>query len=337
MSLNGTKPVWAEWKEGKASARLAVAETLSGPLTLTVHAVTGRHRGPTLGITTTIHGDETIAAMIVRRLMDELDTARLSGRLCAITACNALAMAAFDRQTPEQHGRTDLHEVFPGASKGNLTQRLAHAITTGLLDHVDAHIDYHSGGSGGRLQERVDFDVAAKSDIKTRSLELARRFGTVMVHENNLVASAVRYVNGRGKPAFNAETAGTYLGPEVTEYYMAGGVKGITSVMQALGMLQGEPLPAPPQARFTTDHRVEVNPSVGGFLESFFQRPAELGTRVARGTRLGQVVDMHNLDVVEVLDAPVDGYLFFSRYSGVVDAGTKAFALAEETGIEWLR
>jgi len=40
--------------------------------------------------------------------------------------------------------------------------------------------------------------------------------------------------------------------------------------------------------------------------------------------------------VIEELLATVTGYLFFSRYSGVVDAGTKAFALAEEATSTWL-
>jgi hypothetical protein len=42
------------------------------------------------------------------------------------------------------------------------------------------------------------------------------------------------------------------------------------------------------------------------------------------------------LEVIEELRAAVTGYLFFSRYSGVVDAGTKAFALAEESTSTWL-
>ncbi len=41
------------------------------------------------------------------------------------------------------------------------------------------------------------------------------------------------------------------------------------------------------------------------------------------------MVDIHTLEVAEELRATVSGYLFFSRYSEVVDAGTKAFALAE--------
>ena len=48
------------------------------------------------------------------------------------------------------------------------------------------------------------------------------------------------------------------------------------------------------------------------------------------------MVDQHSLEVVEELRASVTGYLFFSRYSGTVDAGAKAFALAEEATSTWL-
>jgi predicted deacylase len=82
--------------------------------------------------------------------------------------------------------------------------------------------------------------------------------------------------------------------------------------------------------------RFEVNPSVGGFLRSFFDKPSDLGKRVEQGTKLGEMVDIHTLEVVEEMKASVSGYLFFSRYSGVVDAGTKAFALAEEKSSTWL-
>ena len=43
---------------------------------------------------------------------------------------------------------------------------------------------------------------------------------------------------------------------------------------------------------------------------------------------------MYSLNKVEDLISPVDGYLFFSRYSGVVDVGTKAFAIADSNLIK---
>ena len=48
------------------------------------------------------------------------------------------------------------------------------------------------------------------------------------------------------------------------------------------------------------------------------------------------MIDLYSFETIEELRAPVTGYLFFSRYSGVVDAGTKAFALAEEATSTWL-
>ena len=57
---------------------------------------------------------------------------------------------------------------------------------------------------------------------------------------------------------------------------------------------------------------------------------------VQAGVKLGEVVDIYSYNVLEELKAPCDGYLFFSRYSGVVGAGTQAFASAEAATSQWL-
>lgn len=329
-------PLWNNQKEGRFYGQIEVTERLSGPLTLPLHVLTGRKDGPTLGITCTIHGDETVPAMMVRRLLNEIDTSDLSGRICTIPVCNPLALAVFNRQTPEQHGKTDMHEVFPGDPKGNLTQMMAHAIASNLVEHVDVMIDYHCGGSGGRLQGRIDYHQGAADDLKEKSVALGRQFGTVFLQENNLSGTDVGYANSLGKVAFNAETAGIYLAPSDTNSYIEKGVWGFLNVMKALDMLPGEPIAQPRQLKFSTASRIEVNPGRGGFLESHFQNPDDLGKRIVKGTKLGDLIDMYSFEVVEELIAPVDGYLFFSRYSGVVDAGTKAFALAEESTSQWL-
>lgn len=327
---------WTGRKEPRFHTSLDVTHTLSGPLALPLHVVTGAKDGPTVGLIATIHGDETAPAMMIRRLLNSIEPSALAGRICALPVANPLAMAVFNRQTPEQHGKTDLHEVFPGSAKGNLTQMLAHTVATRLVDHVDVLIDYHCGGLGGRLQERVDYHRDAPDAVKAASRDLSRRFGTPVVHENALDGSAVAYANAQGKTAFNAETAGVYLSPDHARRYADGGVAGFRNVLTSLGMLAGEPSAPPRQLLFTPARRFEANPSRGGHLESFFQDPADLGKKVTKGTRLGELIDMYSLEVVEELVAPVDGYLFFSRYSGVIDAGTKAFAIAAEEGSQWL-
>ncbi len=324
-------------KPGRELVRLDVARLASGmELSLALHVVTGAKPGPTLGIITTVHGDETMSLMAVRRLLAELDVTALSGRVAAIPVANPLALSVFNRQTPEQHGKTDLHEVFPGQAQGNLTQRLASVITTNLLDHVDALVDIHCGGLGGRLQGRADFDPSASADVHQASLKLCRAFNATFIHANNLAGTAARYCNERGIPTANPEIGGVYLGPDAEAGYIADMVTGLRSMMASLGMIAGEGAPAKKQLLFGVKSRFEANPSVGGFLQSHYPSPADLGRRIEKGTVLGEMVDPHGLDVIEELRAPVTGYLFFSRYSGLVDTGTKAFALAEEATSQWL-
>ena len=329
-------PLWADQKEGRTFTRLEVTTMLNGAmLSVPLHVVTGRRPGPVFGIVTNTHGDEFLPTIAIRRYISELDTAELRGRLVIVSVANPMATANFGRQTPEQHGRTDLHEVYPGNARGNTTQMIAATITEHVLHHVDALIDFHSGGSGGRLQARVDYNTRTPDDLKKKNLALARAFGAPFVHENEFAGAAAHYLNGRGVPAVNPEVGGAYLGPGHTGYYTEIMVSGLAGMMRHLGMIDGASKP-PRQVHFDLKARREIRPRHSGYLVSYYQRPEELGQLIKGGTVLGEVVDLYSYKVLETLTAPFDGYLFFSRYSGAVGGGTQAFALAEAAAARWL-
>ena len=329
-------PIWAGQKEGRFYTRIEVTTMLNGStLALPLHVVTGRHAGPTFGIVTNTHGDEFLPTIAIREFINTLATAQLKGRIVLVSVANPLATAGFGRQTPEQHGRTDLHEVYPGNARGNTTQMIAAAITETVLHHADALIDFHSGGSGGRLQARVDYNSRTDDDLKRKNLALARAFGAPFVHENEFPGSAAHYLNGRGIPAVNPEVGGAYLGPDSTRYYTEMMTRGLAGMLRHLGLLDGAVKP-PQQLQFDTRARREIRPRHSGYLASRFERPDELGRLIKGGTKLGEVIDLYGYGVLEELVAPFDGYLFFSRYSGVVGGGTQAFALAEAAHSRWL-
>ena len=100
-------------------------------------------------------------------------------------------------------------------------------------------------------------------------------------------------------------------------------------------MLSGTPK-LPRQIHFDLAARREIRPKHSGYLVSYYERVEELGELVKAGTKLGEVVDLYSYKVLEELLAPSDGYLFFSRYSGVVGGGTQAFAIAEASKATWL-
>jgi predicted deacylase len=326
---SATTPIWAEHKEGRSFTRIDVTTMLNGAmLAVPLHVITGRHPGPTFGIITNTHGDEFLATIAIREFVNALDTAVLKGRIALVSCANPMATAGFGRQTPEQHGRTDLHEVYPGNARGNTTQMIAAAITGNVLHHVDAMIDFHSGGSGGRLQARVDYNSKTPDELKHKNLALARAFGATFVHENEFAGSAAHYLNSRGVPAVNPEVGGAWLSPADTDYYIKMMTAGLGGMLRHLGMLEGESKPAP-QLHFNLKARREIRPKQSGYLVSNYARPEDLGKLIKGGTKLGEVIDLYSYKVLEELVAPFDGYLFFSRYPGVVGGGTQAFALAE--------
>src|SRR5450631_3309873 len=205
-------PLWATQKEGRTFTRMPVTMMLNGAeLTVPLHVITGCNPGPTLGIITNTHGDEFLATIAIREFITALDTAKLNGRIALVSVANPLATAGFGRLTPEQHGRTDLHEVYPGNARGNTTQMIAAVITENVLHHVDALIDFHSGGSGGRLQARVDHNSTASAELKEKNIALARAFGAPFVHENEFTGSASHYLNSRSVVAVSPEVGGCYL------------------------------------------------------------------------------------------------------------------------------
>ena len=324
-----TAPLWADQKEGRSFTRIDVTTMLNGAmLAVPLHVITGREPGPTFGILTNTHGDEFLATIAIREFIKALDTAKLKGRIALVSVANPMATAGFGRQTPEQHGRTDLHEVYPGNARGNTTQMIAAAITENVLHHVDALIDFHSGGSGGRLQARVDYNTKTPDDLKQKNLALARAFGATFVHENEFAGSAAHYLNSRGVPAVNPEVGGAWLGPYSSNYYLAMMVNGLQGMMQHLGMLEGAPKPQQ-QLHFDLKARRELRPKNSGYLVSNYEDAQDLGKLIKGGTKLGEVIDLYTYKVIEEIVAPFDGYLFFSRYSGMVGGGTQAFALAE--------
>jgi hypothetical protein len=106
-------------------------------------------------------------------------------------------------------------------------------------------------------------------------------------------------------------------------------------MMGHLGMIEAAVKPAR-QLHFDLKARCEIRPKHSGYLVSYYEKAEALGELIKGGTKLGEVLDIYSYKVLEELVAPFDGYLFFSRYSGVVGGGTQAFALAEAARSMWL-
>ncbi|MBK6729393.1 MAG: succinylglutamate desuccinylase/aspartoacylase family protein [Xanthomonadales bacterium] len=91
-------------------------------------------------MTAAVHGDELNGIEIVRRLMNELDPAGLSGTVVGVPIVNYLGYARGSR-LPD---RRDLNRYFPGTTSGSSASRIAHSFFSEVVSNCQALVDFHT-------------------------------------------------------------------------------------------------------------------------------------------------------------------------------------------------
>ena len=132
--------------------------------------------GPTVLLTSGVHGDEYEGQVTLTRLIRTLDPADVTGRIIILPMANYPAAKAGMRTSPVDE--LNLNRVFPGRGDGRLTEMLAHYIDSELTPRADYMLDLHSGGSSLMyLPTLVLRDSAMPDALQARIIELGRVFG----------------------------------------------------------------------------------------------------------------------------------------------------------------
>ncbi|MEM1331890.1 MAG: succinylglutamate desuccinylase/aspartoacylase family protein [Actinomycetota bacterium] len=218
-----------------AIGELPVARLVTGTqVSLPLRVVHGATDGPTVWLSAAVHGDEIAGVEVIRRAVDALVPKHLAGTVIAVPIVNPHGFLSGDRYLPD---RRDLNRSFPGSPRGSLAGRIAHLVTTEIVDRCDVGIDLHTGSDHrtNLPQVRADLD-----DPRTRSLALA--FGApVALHaqlrDGSLRATAV--ARGARMLLFEGGEAWRF-DPIAIDVAVAG----IARTLAALGMT--EPFTGPP-------------------------------------------------------------------------------------------
>jgi uncharacterized protein len=257
---------------------------------IAVHRLQGAQPGPRIVLFGGIHGDEANGVESVRRIVEAIDVAELSGTVVAVPVCNPYAYETMTRHTMQDG--LNLNRLFPGDRNGSLTEQLA-AVLSEIQEGADFFIDYHSSG----LYSTVDYAY-----LHDEGRAMSEAYGTpLMYHHSSYPGSSTELALKAGIPAMVSELGG---GGQLTTEFLDRAVAGTLNVLRAIGMLQGEA--AKPQ----TEQRVmtvltTLRPTRGGAMISDFG-PETLGSSVPQGTVLGRVINAHTFEVEEELRAPYD-------------------------------
>lgn len=290
-------------------------------------AVIGQGQGPTALVMAGNHGDEYPGQVAILRLMRELTSEQVKGRVILVPALNLPAAKSATRLSPLD-GR-NLNRSFPGKADGTVTEMIAHYLTTVLFPLADIVIDIHTGGRS------VDFVPCA--------------------HMHLVPAGPQREAMLAGTEAWNsdfcflyADIAGTGLlpveaerqGKTVITTEMGGGEpvhaevhrltqSGLRNVLIQQGVLAGEFTPRARPARWVQSlHRDDYRfaPESG-----IYENLVPLGEEVAANQPVGQIHFIERPDRAAVpVVALSAGVLIATRAPSLVAQGDCVACIAHD-------
>lgn len=295
--------------------------------------VVGSRPGPTMLVTSTLHGIEWLSIEVVNRLVASLDPTSLAGAVIALPVANQQAFGQLSRNTPDHSDNADLNRVFPGTETW-LTEQLANAIATQLLPHADAVIDYHFGSWGHAMGSITYGSDYPDQNVVDRSREMALAYGWPLIRSGPIATrfpgprSLVGYAGTvLGIPSLIGGVGGAGFGLDIEEEWLTINVRGTRGAMSVLGMLEEEPPRADPYLDFQLMRR--LNPRVAGMFYPVNPRET-IGREVHAGEVLGHVLDPYTFKLRETLTAPCDGYLMYIARWQPVRPGDWAFGVIDK-------
>ncbi|WP_417515400.1 succinylglutamate desuccinylase/aspartoacylase domain-containing protein [Marinobacter sp.] len=240
-----------------------------------VLVVNGANAGPTLCLTSTIHGDELNGIEIIRQTMYDLDPEKLSGSVVGIPIVNLPGFEQGSRYLPD---RRDLNRHFPGSTNGSLADRIANSLFENIIRYCDMLVDIHTGSlkRTNLPQLRADMNNPAVAEF-TRGFDRM-----AVVHSTGSPGMLRTAAVNVGIRAVTLEAGESH---RIQEHQIDAGVNSLASLMEKQGMISRMFVWGDPEPVYYDSAWVRANH--GGILFS----KVELGAKVSKGQVLGYIAD----------------------------------------------
>jgi len=282
-------------------------------LAMPVHVRRGNRNGPVLFVCAAIHGDEINGVEIIRRLLTLKLLKHMKGTLIVVPVVNVFGFLNHSRYLPD---RRDLNRSFPGSEKGSLAARLAGLFMTEIVAHCTHGIDLHTGSN-----HRTNLPQIRACLDNEETEQLARSFGApVVLHSDFRDGSLREAVEEREIPILLYE-AGEAL--RFDELSIRFGVRGIVSVMRAIGMLSNRKSSRQYHDPLVCRSSSWARAPQGGLLRA----KAALGRQVEQDELLGWISHPLGRDQCEVL-SPKRGVVIGQVNLPLVNEGDAVFHIA---------
>ena len=282
-------------------------------MSIPVFVKRGKRPGPTLFVSSAIHGDELNGIEIVSRLIKSRSIEKLKGTLIAVPMVNVYGVLNQSRSLPD---RRDLNRSFPGSKKGSLAGRIAHLFFKEVVSKCDVGIDLHTGAihRSNLPQVRADLD-------DEEVLAMAKAFGVPVLLNADIRDGSLRATASEAGIKILLYEAGQAL--RYDEFSIRAGVKGIINTMRHLGMLNKSRAKGVPITPFIARASGWVRAPESGFVNHL----AQLGDHVEKGDKLAIVADSFGQIQGHIL-SPAEGVVIGKQNIPLTQEGEAIYHIA---------
>ncbi len=292
----------------KVSGYLAVPAGVDSGTVIPLTIVRGAQPGPTLALIAGTHGSEVAPILALQRVRAMLEPAQLAGTVILVHVANVPSFLKRTIYYSPIDGK-NLNRVYPGKPAGTVSERIAYAITTEVIDRSDYLVDLHAGDGNEALRPYTYWN---KLGLDPRVDSLAREMALAFGHDHIVVdterpkdpAASVYTQNTaqlRGKASLTTETG--YLGLPAEDMVQRN-VDGVFRLLRYLRLIPG-PVERVEHPLWFERTEVLVSPATG-----VWHPVVERGQTVQAGTLIGYVTDFFGDRVAEVR-APFPGEMLY--------------------------
>ncbi|MBZ5728911.1 MAG: succinylglutamate desuccinylase/aspartoacylase family protein [Acidobacteriia bacterium] len=286
---------------------IEIPAALDAGTEIPVTTIRGARPGPVLALIAGNHGYEYPPILALQRLRTALDPAALAGSVVMVHVANMPSFLGRTIYFSPVDGK-NLNRAYPGRKDGTVSERIAYAITTEVIERADYVLDLHCGDGNESLRPYVYQNITRQPKMDDAIARLVLAFGIDhIVVDRDRPTDPARSIYcsttaiTRGTPAMTIESG--FLG-NADEPSIELIVTGVRGVLRQLKMLEGGPAPVS-RPVYLDPTEVIASPETG-ILYPHVERDQTVG----KGTALAHITDFFGRQLA-VVEAPIDGVVLY--------------------------
>ncbi len=285
--------------------------SLGVPWRVPVIILRGTEKGPTVGITAALHGNEVNGISTIFKLIEEINPKHFKGTLVLVPISNVPGYLMNQRNFSDN---VDLNRIMPGKPEGSTSNLYAHFFTHKIVNKFDYLLDLHTASHG-----RVN-SLYIRADIEnevTRTLAYLQN-PQIIVKKYDEEGTLRSWANDQKIPSITIEIGN----PNAFQHSLIDETKeGILNTLRYLKMINGEVKDMLTHAT-VCDHSYWIYSTRGGIVDV----TPRLADHIKKGQIIAKVYDVFG-HVKEEITADKSGIVIGKNVRPNCDAGTRLLHL----------